>query len=370
MKPFELKAHQKKIGLAFCAIIVLVIALLVYLANNNKPQRISLPPQTRINLANPAHGVKVEDLLVQRHGNKLDALDKRIEAMNRVLEQLRLKEQIPIKEQTPSVENSLIGRINELEQEIANIRKVPQVKVQQNVDKSMQSRISTVQSISAKQSKPRTLQNYLPAGSYVEAEIISSVDAGVGISAQSDARPVLLRLTDKAKSRMYRGKLQEIDIKGCTVTASAYGDLSSEQIFVRLDKLICSNQYNETIERDVEGYITNNGKVGIRGTVVRREGDLLTKSFLAGLVSGAGNALTQSLNTPVLLPGGQGSKQNDEYRGIIMGGVSQGVGNSSSKLSEYYIQRAEQHQPVITVPGGIKVEAVFSKGVYLDEDSN
>ena len=40
----------------------------------------------------------------------------------------------------------------------------------------------------------------MPAGAYAEAVVLAGVDASVGVSSQGDPRPVLLRLTGKAKS--------------------------------------------------------------------------------------------------------------------------------------------------------------------------
>ena len=368
MKPIELKKHQQKIVFILIGALALGIFYMSYLAI--APQETTLPqnPATRIELSNPTYGVKVEDILVQKHSDKLDLLDQRINQTNELLSELRQNNQKRAEENKLNERDDI--RIKQLENEIQQIQQKSHIKTNMNDHEG--SRISNVTAASSGiiKKKPRNLQNYLPAGSYAEAEVIAAVDAGVGINAQSDAKPMLLRLVGKAQARMHKGRLQEVDVSGCTVTAAAYGDLSTEQIFVRLDKLICSNEHNETIETDVEGYVTNHGKVGIRGTLVRREGDLLTKSFLAGLAGGMGSNLAQSLNTPIVLPGGQAAKQNDEYKGIAMSGISQGVGNASNKLSEYYIQRAEQHQPVIVVPGGIKVEVIFSKGVYLDEENN
>mgnify|MGYP000317134423 CR=1 FL=1 len=68
------------------------------------------------------------------------------------------------------------------------------------------------------------LDNYLPAGSYVKAVLISAVDASVSISSQSDPRPVLFRIIDNARSAVDKNKQLTVNVKGCTVTGAAYGD--------------------------------------------------------------------------------------------------------------------------------------------------
>ena len=42
-----------------------------------------------------------------------------------------------------------------------------------------------------------------------------------------------------------------------------------------------------------------------------------------------------------------------------------GVQSAANTLSEYYINRAEQYQPVISLNGGTKVELVFMEGISL-----
>ena len=60
---------------------------------------------------------------------------------------------------------------------------------------------------------------YVPAGAYAQAVIISGVDASVGAAAQSDPRPVLLRIKGPAVSSIYDGNSQETDLKGCLISS-------------------------------------------------------------------------------------------------------------------------------------------------------
>ncbi len=207
---------------------------------------------------------------------------------------------------------------------------------------------------------------YLPAGSYVSAVVISGVDASVGISSQGDPRPVLFRVSGEAVSAISdEEETQKIDIKGCTVTGAASGDLSSEKVFVRLLKMTCSRESGTVIETEVHGYVTAVGKAGVRGPVVSREGDLVAKSFIAGLAGGVGSEVAQSLTTPATVVGGVAT-QTPNIRDIAGQGVGKGLQSSADRLADYLIKRAEQYQPVITMSAGIEVELVFNDGVYID----
>ena len=151
---------------------------------------------------------------------------------------------------------------------------------------------------------PRPIGSWLPAGAYAEAVVLAGVDASVGVSSQGDPRPVLLRLTGKAKSAASDGEVLEADVAGCTLTGAAYGDLSSEKIYVRLQTMTCAGpETGSVIETKVTGFVAGGGKAGVRGPVVSREGALVEKAFLAGLVSGAGETAANLLQTPARAEG-------------------------------------------------------------------
>ncbi len=103
----------------------------------------------------------------------------------------------------------------------------------------------------------KPLGAYLPAGSHAEAVVLSGVDASAGVRSQGDPRPVLLRLTGPAHSAAEDGAALTVDIVGCTVTGAAYGDLSSEKVYVRLRTLTCSGDApSSVIETEVAGFVS------------------------------------------------------------------------------------------------------------------
>jgi len=214
----------------------------------------------------------------------------------------------------------------------------------------------------------KDLNLYLPAGSYVDAELISGVDASVGVESQSDPRPVLFRVVGKAVTALAKGKEQKVDLKGCTVIGAASGDLSSERVFVRLLKMTCSRENDRAFETDIEGYASSKGKAGIRGQVVSREGDFVSKSFMAGLVGGIGGGVSQRFTRPdtIFQQAGAVGAGKQSAKDIIGKGIGKGTEIASNRVSDYLIKRAEQYQPVVSVGSGQNVELVFNNGVYLD----
>ena len=144
------------------------------------------------------------------------------------------------------------------------------------------------------------------------------------------------------------------------------GELSSEKVYIKLSKMTCATNDNEVTEVSVKGYVAALGSSGVRGRVIMREGALIRNSFLAGAFGGVGSAFSQSLAPPLTFGGGTTTQQSISAKDAGKRGLGTGLGNASDRLSEYLIKRAEQYQPVITIPSGIDVEVVFLEGLYLD----
>ena len=206
---------------------------------------------------------------------------------------------------------------------------------------------------------------YLPPGSYAPATIISGVDASTGVTDQSNPIPVLMRITGPAISAGERStKGAKTNLKGCTVTGSARGDLSAERVYVRLDTMTCIHN-GFVVERDVAGFVAGSGKAGVRGPVVSREGDLVGKAAVAGALEGLAGAVGK-------VSEGSAESQDPTLSNLLKNAgaasLSGATENAASTLADYYINRAEQYQPVVSVYGGTLVEIVFMEGVDLTLD--
>ena len=208
---------------------------------------------------------------------------------------------------------------------------------------------------------------WLPAGSHAEAVVLSGVDASAGVSSQGDPRPVLFRITGPAWTAAENGAAMQVDVAGCTVTGAAHGDLSSEKIYARLRTMTCAGPgFGTVIETDVAGFVAGSGKVGVRGPVVSREGALVEKAFLAGLVSGVGQGLSQAFQPQAVATGGGAALANTGLGDIGRAGLGSGAASAGQKVADYMIRRAEQYQPVIQLRAGTRVTLVFLEGARLD----
>ena len=208
---------------------------------------------------------------------------------------------------------------------------------------------------------------WLPAGAHAEAVVLAGVDASAGVSSQGDPRPVLLRITGPAWTAAEDGTALQVDVDGCTVTGAAHGDLSSEKVYVRFRTMTCAGPRPGTvIETDVAGFVAGSGKTGVRGPVVSREGALVEKAFLAGMVSGVGQGVAQAFQPQAVATGTGATVANSALADIGRAGLGAGASTAGQKVADYMIRRAEQYQPVIQLQAGTKVTLVFLEGARID----
>lgn len=210
---------------------------------------------------------------------------------------------------------------------------------------------------------PKTTQNYLPSGMFGQAVVLSGLDAPTGGQAQTNPHPVLFQLRDLAiLPNKYR-----YDWKNCTITGAGYGDISSERAYIRTESLSCVSKDGKVLDVPIKGYIAGeDGKAGMRGRLVSKQGQALANGLLAGVVSGIGSGLELSSTTQSVSPLGTTTtvKPEDAYKA----GIGHGVGKALDRLANYYITLAEKMFPVIEVDAGRVVDIVLTKGVMVDVD--
>ncbi len=216
----------------------------------------------------------------------------------------------------------------------------------------------------------RNTEFWLPTGSHATAVITAGAAAPVGVRSQEDPPPVVMRITGMAISAADEfGNTKKTDIRGCTITGEARGNLSAERVYVRLQTMTCQNSEGEgVIETKVQGFIAGTGQAGVRGPVISREGDLIRRSFAAGVIGGFGSAANTALNPPIVLDGTDASRPSES---VLLGqaaqsGLASGIGTAGEKLADFYIERAEQYSPIISLSAGTKVEVVFLAGAWID----
>ncbi len=212
----------------------------------------------------------------------------------------------------------------------------------------------------AKANEARTVSTFLPV-SLTRGTLLGGLDAPTGGQSQTNPHPVLIRLSDNSvlPNRM-RGEYRE-----CFVIAAGYGDISSERAYLRTESLSCVRADGAALEVRIQGTVYGeDGKVGLRGRLVTKQGQMLANALLAGVVSGIGQGLaTSSTEYSTSALGTVASASGAEaYRA----GLGTGVGKALDRLAQYYIKLAENTFPVIEVDAAREVDVVITKGVRID----
>ena len=110
----------------------------------------------------------------------------------------------------------------------------------------------------------------------------------------------------------------------------------------------------------VKGYVAGeDGKAGMRGRLVSKQGQILANALLAGVASGIGHAFTQSSTTLSVSPLGTTSSVDPGKQ--LEAGLGTGVGKALDRLAQYYISLAEKVFPVIEVDAGRSVDVVLTQ---------
>ena len=213
----------------------------------------------------------------------------------------------------------------------------------------------------------KNADTYVAANTYVRAVLTSSMEVSTSEGAAQNPKPVFLRCVDDGRlPRGWRSKL-----KDAQVSASCYGDLSSERAVCRLETISWTERDGEVVERKIEGWILGpDGREGVRGRVIDRADALAQGAFLSGFASGLSDFIRMQATRSAEPQGILGYPKPLGIGDALQGAGGQGASNAFEKLSDYYIKRMDKMAPVIQINGGQVVDLVFKQGFHLKEETN
>ena len=206
---------------------------------------------------------------------------------------------------------------------------------------------------------------FLPGTSFVKAVMLNGVDALTGGQAESDPLPIALHVLDTANlANKYR-----MDIKDCRFLAAAWGDLSSERTMARLVSMTCIIN-GETVEMPIKGYLVseNDGKAGVQGRLVTKQGQLIANAMLSGIAGGIGQAFSQSSSTTSTSP--LGTTSTVQPNAVATAAIGGGMISTGNALQQYYLKAADKLFPVIETDAGTLVDVLITKGAEFTPKGN
>lgn len=206
-----------------------------------------------------------------------------------------------------------------------------------------------------------TPKAYLPSGSFMRGDLLMGLDAPTGGQTQRNPQPVLIRITNHAylPSRL-RGA-----VKDCFVVGAAYGDQSAERAYIRTETMSCIGADNRAFDGILSATVAGeDGKVGLRGKLVQKQGAILQQALLASVASGIGQAFRSSGTTQSISALGSTAtvQPGEEFKA----GFSTGISGAADRLANYWISLAEKLHPVVEIDAGRSVTVVLTSGLTMD----
>jgi conjugal transfer pilus assembly protein TraB len=217
-----------------------------------------------------------------------------------------------------------------------------------------------------KKKKKEKLESPLPSGSILTGVLLHGVDApatGRG-GGNGDNHPVLVRVKKEAiLPNSYR-----TDIRDCHAILSGYGDLSSERAYFRSEKFSCVTNDGEVVDVALKGYaVGEDGKLGLRGPVVSKQGAIIARTMWAGFLQGWGDALGETATGNDIRFDADGADldllSDQVQQDAMQRGAASGFADSMDRLAQFYIDMADSMVPVIEIDGGRKISIVITSGM-------
>lgn len=374
--PFE-SVKQKQQILMWGLVVVLsctIITLIVMLMNQTE---YSTPPKRsyKSEIRTASSRITPQEVWIEQTKAENQLQSKRLEALEKSLETLLKMNERKVEDPAHQTMPTPVSELRtDLQQNL--LPPPPQQEIQSQSGQIFTQPVPAFRSngihkmhinlVNSRQDKPlKTVDNYIPAGSFAPGIVLEGVDASTSVNAQGDPRPITIQITDDAYlPSNYRSKL-----KGCRVTAAAAGDMSSERAYIRLEKLSCvEKKTGEVIEINVKGHLVGgDSKAGQRGRLVDRTGPLMRNAAVGGFLSGVADFMSQNRNPIKFLPSGVAEMNVEPMKDLLGQGLSKGASTALEKYADYYIKRAEQMQPIISVMAGQEVAVMFMEGFSLSE---
>lgn len=220
-----------------------------------------------------------------------------------------------------------------------------------------------------KKDKPEELSVTLPAGSILSGVLVTGMDAPTGKQAQRDPFPSLIRI----KSEAILPNRFRADFRECFMIAGGWGDLSSERAYMRAERLSCVRNDGSVLEASLEAYATGeDGKAGLRGRLVSKQGQIIARSLGAGFLQGIAGAFNvQKVPTINVTRAGENGKtvapvyeQAFDSNALQSAGFS-GAGSALERIADFYLEMAESIFPVIEIDAMREVNFIVNKGMTV-----
>ena len=319
------------------------------------------------------NAVKVEEnSFKQTYGDKLNMLEQNNQELSKNIAEIMsmLSEQ----KQTPSINSFTNGTAPQVNQNQAFSNfEPPKVEEPKPIKTVPVTSTLTIIADPIKEEKKEEVKDketkkpkqiIVPAGSFVKGRLLNGLDAPSSGAAKSSPHPVAIQIIDKS---ILPNKFRA-DIKDCVAIGSGYGELSSDRAILRVENLSCVKKDGTSITSKGSsiGYVTGeDGKIGLSGRVVSKQGAILARALVAGFAEGMAKVFTQS-NTYVATSA-NGTVSTPDPNKAFESSMYGGAAEASKKVAEYYLKLNDEMFPIVEIAVGRKCDIIFTKPIIFEE---
>ena len=319
------------------------------------------------------NAVKVEEnSFKQTYGDKLNMLEQNNQELSKNIAEIMsmLSEQ----KQTPSINSFTNGTAPQVNQNQAFSNfEPPKVEEPKPIKTVPVTSTLTIIADPIKEEKKEEVKDketkkpkqiIVPAGSFVKGRLLNGLDAPSSGAAKSSPHPVAIQIIDKS---ILPNKFRA-DIKDCVAIGSGYGELSSDRAILRVENLSCVKKDGTyiTSKGSSIGYVTGeDGKIGLSGRVVSKQGAILARALVAGFAEGMAKVFTQS-NTYVATSA-NGTVSTPDPNKAFESSMYGGAAEASKKVAEYYLKLNDEMFPIVEIAVGRKCDIIFTKPIIFEE---
>ncbi|WP_339145177.1 TraB/VirB10 family protein [Pseudoalteromonas galatheae] len=213
----------------------------------------------------------------------------------------------------------------------------------------------------SKDSDKKKEKGFYLAPGFMEAKLLHGIEAYTSEGALANPEPLLIRVQAPA---VLPNNIKA-QLAGCFVLANTHGSLAKERVEGQVVNLSClSPDGTAVIDQEVLGYIVGaDGKKGLPANIVTKMGQHITRSFVAGLAGGAGEAISLSGMQNNIT--GSGQIQTFDADKIGQSALGQGLKDATTDIKKLFLELARQTMPVAEVGAAAKCTVVLQKGVEL-----
>lgn len=207
---------------------------------------------------------------------------------------------------------------------------------------------------------------WIPTGTMLPVKLLTGLDApGKSANLGGEPHPVLMFVEDMS---LLPNNVQ-MDMRECYVLGEGMGDLSEERAKIRAIGFSCVNPEKKTaVDIKLRGVVTGeDGKIGLRGPIVQREGAILAKALLAGFVNGISRIFMPYQQGFLVSSSPQQAFNFPDPSKVGMAGVAGGMGGAAQVLARHYSQLAKDIYPIIEIDAGRQGMLIVTEGRELAE---